>query len=110
MKCIPNYMFVFLIACYCACAHFTVHTRKMNAEEETATLENLSINTMYLNDAVLLINECQSYTILYKIYFSMCAALTKIETCHIQAHEVCRIHACTIQHIYCIANSNKPFF
>ena len=78
----------------------------MNAEEETATLENLSINTMYLNDAVLLIIECQSYTILYKIYFSMCAALTKIETCHIQAHEVCRIHACTIQHIYCIIVTN----
>ena len=28
----------------------------------------------------------------------MCAAYTKIETCHIQAHEVCRIHACTMQH------------
>ena len=74
----------------------------MNAEEERATLENLSINTMYLNDAVLLINECQSYTILYKIYFSMCAALTKTETCHIQAHEVCRIHACTMLHTYSI--------
>ena len=32
----------------------------------------------------------------------MCAAYTKIETCHIQAHEVCRIHAYTIQHTYCI--------
>ena len=32
----------------------------------------------------------------------MCAAYTKIETCHIQAHEVCRIHVYTIQHTYCI--------
>ena len=30
----------------------------------------------------------------------MCAAHTKIETCHIQAHEVCRIHVCTMQHTY----------
>ena len=32
------------------------------------------------------------------------AAYTKIEICHIQAHEVCRIHACTILHLhtYCI--------
>ena len=34
----------------------------------------------------------------------MCAAYTKIETCHIQAHEVCRIHACTIQHTYILHN------
>ena len=32
----------------------------------------------------------------------MCAAYTKIEACHIQAHEGCRIHACIIQHTYCI--------
>ena len=31
----------------------------------------------------------------------MCAVYTKIETCH-NAHEVYRIHACTMQHTQCI--------
>ena len=33
---------------------------------------------------------------------SRCACGVKIEACHIQAHEGCRIHACIIQHTYCI--------
>ena len=32
----------------------------------------------------------------------MCAAYTKIETYHIQAHELCRIHAYNIRHVYSI--------
>ena len=39
------------------------------------------------------------YTRKYEVF--TCAAYTKIERCHIQAHEVCRIHACTILHTYC---------
>ena len=92
-------LLVFLICSAC------IHVYYYSTAYTLASHNNihLSINPMYLNVAVLLISECQLHCFILEdliLCFHVCCI--KHATTHMRSHEVCRIHACTMQHTYCI--------